>query len=70
MDRVKHNIAVVLALFGVVFIAPAALAQTTAGGGAAIPAQEFYIGGTVVVPSGATSGEYTGTYEVMFTIVP
>ena len=36
MNRVKHKITVVLALFGVVFIAPVALAQAPAGGQAAI----------------------------------
>ena len=34
------------------------------------PAREFYIGGTVLIPFDATSGEYTGAYEVIFTIVP
>ena len=33
MNRIKHKITVVLALFGVVFIAPAALAQVAPAGG-------------------------------------
>ncbi len=36
MNRIKHKITVVLALFGVVFIAPVALAQDPAGGNANI----------------------------------
>ena len=31
--------------------------------------QEFYIGGNVLIPPDATPGLYTGTYEVLFTIV-
>ena len=31
--------------------------------------QDFYIGGTVSVSDGAAIGEYTSTYEVVFTVV-
>ena len=31
---------------------------------------EFYIGGNVLIPPDATPGLYTGSYEVLFTIVP
>ena len=33
--------------------------------------QDFYIGGSVTVPAGgAALGLYTGTYEILFTVVP
>ena len=38
-------------------------------GTAGIP-QDFYIGGIVSVPAGTELGIYTGTYEILFTVVP
>ena len=38
-------------------------------GTAGIP-QNFYIGGNVTALAGAALGEYTGTYEILFTVVP